>query len=202
MSIKSIGTTNQGVYNVSTYSNQAKNTNATLRDLRKQYSNLNLSAQSFSGEGAIRSYAEGQSGKYNVAIDPRAITRMGTDSKFADKIHADLSDVQRSHDALEQLINRGPNGSTTKMVACGTVIDKDGNSGMWVRTESTAQSSDDGLFASSSKSQQDLLERLEKKRQEKMAEARKLEKDQAVENALEDETTTQDTVRARLNIIV
>lgn len=127
--------------------------------LQKQYPHLKLSAQTFSGEAAIRQYAQNQTGKYNVAIDPRALTRMDSDSEFSDRIHGILAETKEVHDRSEALTN----ASGARVIAKGTVIDKDGNVGYWgvVQTGSGEKTTSAGK-----KSIKDLLEELLEKRRE------------------------------------
>lgn len=147
--------------------------NATLKGLQEQYSDLNISAQSFGSESAIRNYAMKQSGKYNVAIDPRALSRMENDEDFSQKIHGVLSGVKEQDDRHEQFVN----GYGATLVATGTIIDKDGNVGQWSVSQTKGDKQGGGKqFASSTKSHQEFLEELEEKHQERLEEQKRREK--------------------------
>jgi len=171
----------QGIGNVTgtQASQSAGNANpVSLQDLKKQYPHLKLSAQSFGSEAAIRSYAMKQSGKYNVAIDPRALSRMGEDGEFSDKIHDILSNVKEWDDWSE----RQTNAMGARVIAKGTIIDKDGNVSSWGIVQTGDGNGKD--FASSSKSKEDLLERVAKRREERKAEEKKrLEESREAEKA-------------------
>lgn len=161
--------------------NSAKtNTNAvSLRDLQKQYPHLKLSAQSFSSTEALKDYAMQQSGKYNVAIDPRAIARMGEDEAFASKIHEALAGVKDGDDWLENQINSRPG---SRMIACGTVIDKDGNVNGWAVGVTTTSTEGAGVF-DTAKRKEELAERVEAKRKKREEEAERLEKNKEAKKA-------------------
>ena len=143
---------------------------SVLRDLKKQYPDLKLSAQSFGSESALRSYAMNQSGKYNVAINPKALSSMESDPEVSAKLHESLGQIKESHDLAERLTNaRGAD-----LVAVGSIIDEKGEvTGMW--SVSQTKSEGPGLF-SSAKDSDDLMKRLDEKREERRAEEKRLEK--------------------------
>lgn len=141
--------------------------NSMLTTLKKQYPALKLSAQAFSGEASIRQYAQGQSGSYNVAIDPRALKRMETDPEFSDKIHGILGGVKEMDD-LNDSMTRAMGART---IARGTIIDQDGNVSYW----GVVQTGDGKETSVNKKSQKELMEELVEKRrlrQEELEEAR------------------------------
>ncbi len=137
-----------------------KSGGVTLQDLQKRYPSLKLTAQAFHSESAVRSYAMNQSGKYNVAIHPKALERMGEDGEFGEKIHEILGHVTETDDRLERAVNAF--GST--LVACGTIIDENGNTAMW--SVSRSEGSGPNLYESSRKSMEDLAKRMEERRNE------------------------------------
>ncbi len=149
----------------------------TLRDLQQQYPRLKLSAQAFGSADAQREYAMNQTGKYNVAIDPRAIARMGEDGEFAAKIHGILGGVEENEDWLEREITKNPN---TTLVASGAVIDKDGNLNAWCVSKTSTSS--EGMMSMSRKSREALAKKVEEKRKVEAEEAKRLEAKQARES--------------------
>lgn len=166
----------------------------SIQDLRKQYPHLQLSAQSFGDDAAVKEYARNQSGKYNVAIDPRALSRMAEDSEFSDKIHGILAGVKDGDDWLEKETNKTENNVTTKLIASGTIIDKDGNSSGWsvVQATGTGQS-----HFSKAGNREGLLEKLAKAREERAEDQKQLERKRQerleVDASLEIENNTSAT---------
>ncbi len=141
----------------------------TLQSLQQQYPHLKLSAQSFSSVNAIRAYAMKQSGNYNVAIDPRAIARMGEDEALSAKVHETLGLVKETHDWVEGKIRQS--GAT--LIAQGTIIDQNGDVSMWGVSQTTVEGP--GLFETSKKSREDLAARIQARKEEEAARAAKLE---------------------------
>ncbi len=149
-----------------------KSVGAVLRDLKKQYPDLKLSAQSFGSEAAVKSYAMKQTGKYNVAIHPQALANMGSDPEIAANLHESLGRVKDADDRLERMVNaRG-----ASLVASGTIVNEKGEiTGGWAVSQTTTEGA--GLFASSKKdSPEELMKKLDEKRQERRAEEKRLEK--------------------------
>ncbi|MCC8179695.1 MAG: DUF6033 family protein, partial [Planctomycetes bacterium] len=133
---------------------QADKSNAvTIQQLKKQYPHLKLSAQAFGSEAAVKSYAMNQTGKYNVAIHPKALDRMGSDETFSEKIHETLGGAKEYQDKLESMIE----ASGAKLIACGQYIDENGNCGSW----SVSQTSSEGPgLVSAGKTQKQLLQQI------------------------------------------
>ncbi|MCD8141047.1 MAG: DUF6033 family protein [Planctomycetaceae bacterium] len=146
-------------------------TQVTLRDLQRQYPRLKLSAQAFGSADAQRDYAMNQTGKYNIAIDPRAIDRMGEDSEFAATIHGILGGVEENEDWLEREISKNPN---TTLIASGAVIDKDGNLNAWCVSKTSTSS--EGMLSMSRKSREALAKKVEEKRKKEAEEAEEAER--------------------------
>jgi len=150
---------------------------STLGSLQKQYPHLELSARAFSGEASISQYAKGQSGKYNVAIDPRALTRMETDSEFSDHIHGILNGVKEMDDQSERMTN----AMGARVIARGTIIDKDGNVGYW----GVVQTGDGKETSQNKKTQKELTDELiEKSRARRKEQEEVLEKLRAEEGVV------------------
>ncbi len=166
----------------------------TLQDLRKQYPHLKMTAQAFGGESAIRSYAQNQSGKYNVAIHPKALERMGQDEEFGSRIHDILSFVKEADDNLERFVNA--NGAT--LVASGTIIDANGEVSMWSSSRTTVEGP--GLFERSKKSMDDLAKKMEERRTEKKDSEKKAEEKRL--KALREATATGGTAESTESITV
>ncbi len=156
-------------------SGQGAHSAVTLQTLQQQYPHLKLSAQSFSSENAIRAYAMKQSGNYNVAIDPRAIARMGEDEALSAKVHETLGLVKETHDWVEGKIRQS--GAT--LIAQGTIIDQNGDVSMWGVSQTTVEGP--GLFETSKKSREDLAARIQARKQEEAARAAKLEEKKKAE---------------------
>ena len=172
----------------SLWSNKASGAcqSSMLGALKKQYPHLKLSAQSFSGEASVRQYAQGQSGSYNVAIDPRALTRMETDAEFSEKIHGILSGVKE----MDDLNDRMTNAMGARTVARGTIIDQDGNVSYW----GVVQTGDGQETGVNKKSQKELMEELVEKRrarQEELEVIQERKKAEAGAGALEVEASIE-----------
>lgn len=170
-----------------------KTATSALKSLQEKYPNLKMTAQAFSGEAQIKSYAMGCSGKYNVAIDPRALQNMGGDPELQQRLENTLNDVEKSHDMLEGLMRAG--GS--ELIACGTIVDKDGNvTGSWSsgRTAGTGEKT-----FSRGKSNSELMKELQEKRAERKKEAARLEEKKQLEESREQ---VQDGLDASLDIEV
>lgn len=71
--------------------------NVTLRDLQKQYPELQISAHSLSADGS-NLLNRIKPGKYHVVIDPAAIARMGKDPAFAKRMHTNLAAIKTEND--------------------------------------------------------------------------------------------------------
>lgn len=152
---------------------------SSLKNVQKQYPELSISAQSFGSESAVRNYAMKQSGKYNVAIDPRALSRMEKDSEFSGKINDVLSSVKELDDEFERRVN----GRGAELVSCGTIIDKEGNVSSWsVSRTAGANGKNEDMFSVSKKSYREILEELEEKRLENIEERKTLEESSKVES--------------------
>lgn len=141
-----------------------KSKSPILQDLQNQYPHLNLSTRTFGNEAALQKYATNAQGKYNVSIDPRALERMESDKRFAEKIHGHLSGVKDAEDDFEKKCKERGNS----LVSSGFHIDENGEATMWSYVTSTSTTGEHGTVATSKKSKEDLLAAiLEKKKKEK-----------------------------------
>ena len=146
----------------------AKTTQAYLNDLRRKYSDINITVVDFKSERQERNYMLGCSGGNNVAISSSVIEQMAQDPDTAAKYEKIIEDVPKVFDELKERIESEPG---CKLIASGAMIDKNGKVTYWSVSSKTSEGpgKDEKL--------KKMLEekRLERKKQEK-AEAERLEK--------------------------
>lgn len=144
----------------------AQTTQDYLNNLRKKYSDVNITVVDFKSEKQELSYMLGCSGGNNVAISSSIVVKMANDPAMAakyEKVIADIPDVAKD---VKERVESTPG---SKLIASGVKIDKDGKVTYW------SVSSRTGEGPGTKEKMQKMLEekRIEKKKQEKAATSRK-----------------------------
>ena len=144
----------------------AKSTQAYLNDLRRKYSDINITVVDFKNERQERSYMLGCSGGNNVAISSSIIEQMAQNPEIAAKYEKIIEDVPKVFDELKERIESDPG---SKLIASGVMIDKSGKVTYWSVSSKTSEA------PSGNEKMKKILEekRLERKKQEKFEKERK-----------------------------
>jgi len=144
----------------------AQTTQDYLNNLRKKYSDVNISVVDFKSEKQELSYMLGCSGGNNLAISASIVEKMAKDPAVATKYEKVISDIP---DAAKDIKERVESTPGSKLIASGVKIDKDGKVSYW------SVSSRIGEGPGTKEKMQKMLEekRVEKKKQEKAEAARK-----------------------------
>ncbi len=144
----------------------AKTTQSYLNDLRRKYSDINITVVDFKSERQERNYMLGCSGGNNVAISSGIIEKMAKDPETAAKYEKIIEDVPKVFDELKERVESEPG---CKLIASGAMIDKNGKVTYWSVSSKTSEGpgKDEKL--------KKLLEekRLERKKKEKAEEERR-----------------------------
>ena len=150
-----------------------------LNDLRKKYSDINITVVDFKSEKQELFYMLGCSGGNNVAISSAMVEKMAKDPVTAEKYEKIIADIPNVSKEAKEKIEADPG---SKYIASGVKIDKNGKVTYW----SVSQKTTEGPGSDQKEKLQKQLEekRAEKKKQEK-AEAKKKEK-QKEQAALEE----------------
>jgi len=144
----------------------AQTTQEYLNNLRKKYSDVNITVVDFKSEKQELSYMLGCSGGNNLAISASMVEKMAKDPAVAAKYEKVISDIP---DAAKDIKERVESTPGSKLIASGVKIDKDGKVTYW------SVSSRIGEGPGTKEKMQKMLEekRVEKKKQEKAEAARK-----------------------------
>ena len=137
-----------------------------LNNLRKKYSDVNITVVDFKSEKQELSYMLGFSGGNNLAISASMVEKMAKDPAVAAKYEKVISDIP---DAAKDIKERVESTPGSKLIASGVKIDKEGKVTYW------SVSSRIGEGPGTKEKMQKMLEekRVEKKKQEKAEAARK-----------------------------
>ena len=137
-----------------------------LNNLRKKYSNINITVADFKSEKQELSYMLGCSGGNNIVISQNIINQMAQDPATAAKYEKVISDIPNAAKDIKERVESTPG---SKLIASGAKIDKDGKVTYW------SVSSRIGEGPGTKEKMQKMLEekRAEKKKQEKAETARK-----------------------------
>ncbi len=166
----------------------AQTTQDYLNNLRKKYSDVNITVVDFKSEKQELSYMLGCSGGNNVAISSSIVAKMANDPAMAAKYEKVIADIPNHGKEVKEKIESEPG---CKVYASGVKIDKDGKVTYWI----VGGKSGEGP-GTKEKMQKMLKEkRVEKKKQEKaetlrkekLKEQEKLEEKQAERRAEEKE---------------
>lgn len=159
-----------------------------LNNLRKKYSDVNITVVDFKSEKQELSYMLGCSGENNLAISASMVEKMAKDPVTAAKYEKIIADIPDTAKEMKELTESRPG---SKLIASGVKVDKDGNITYW------GVSSRIGEGPGTKEKMQKMLEekRIEKKKQEKaetsrkekLKEQEKLEEKQAERRAEEKE---------------
>ena len=144
----------------------AQTTQDYLNNLRKKYSDVNITVVDFKSEKQELSYMLGCSGGNNLAISASMVEKMAKDPAVAAKYEKVISDIP---DAAKDIKERVESTPGSKLIASGVKIDKEGKVTYW------SVSSRIGEGPGTKEKMQKMLEekRVEKKKQEKVEAARK-----------------------------
>ena len=144
----------------------AQTTQDYLNNLRKKYSDVNITVVDFKSEKQELSYMLGCSGGNNLAISASMVEKMAKDPAVAAKYEKVISDIP---DAAKDIKERVESTPGSKLIASGVKIDKEGKVTYW------SVSSRIGEGPGTKEKMQKMLEekRVEKKKQEKAEAARK-----------------------------
>ncbi len=144
----------------------APTTQDYLNNLRKKYSDVNITVVDFKSEKQELSYMLGCSGGNNLAISASMVEKMAKDPAVAAKYEKVISDIP---DAAKDIKERVESTPGSKLIASGVKIDKDGKVSYW------SVSSRIGEGPGTKEKMQKMLEekRVEKRKQEKAEAARK-----------------------------
>ncbi len=159
-----------------------------LNNLRKKYSDVNITVVDFKSEKQELSYMLGSSGGNNVAISSSVIAKMANDPATAAKYEKVIADIPNHGKEVKEKIESEPG---CKVYASGVKIDKDGKVTYWIVGGKS------GEGPGTKEKMQKMLEekRIEKKkkekeeavRKEKLKEQEKLEEKQTERRAEEKE---------------
>lgn len=147
-----------------------------LNNLRKKYSDVNITVADFKNEKQELSYMLGSSGGNNIVILSSIIEKMAKDPVVAAKYEKVIEDVPNASKEIKEAIESQPG---SKYIASGVKIDKDGKVTYWSVSSKTGEGP-----GTKEKMQKMLHEkRIEKKKQEKAEAKRKeeVEKQEALE---------------------
>ena len=144
----------------------AQTTQDYLNNLRKKYSDVNITVVDFKSEKQELSYMLGCSGGNNVAISSSIVAKMANDPVMAAKYEKVIADIPNHGKKVKEKIESEPG---CKVYASGVKIDKDGKVTYWI----VGGKSGEGP-GTKEKMQKMLKEkRVEKKKQEKAETLRK-----------------------------
>ena len=159
-----------------------------LNNLRKKYSDVNITVVDFKSEKQELSYMLGSSGGNNLAISSSIVEKMAKDPAMAAKYEKVIEDIPNAAKDIKERVESTPG---SKLISSGVKIDKDGKVTYW------SVSSRIGEGPGTKEKMQKMLEekRVEKKkkekeeavRKEKLKEQEKLEEKQAERRAEEKE---------------
>jgi len=166
----------------------AQTTQDYLNNLRKKYSDVNITVVDFKSEKQELSYMLGSSGGNNVAISSSVVAKMANDPVAAAKYEKVIADIPNHGKEVKEKIE---SELDCKVYASGVKIDKDGKVTYWIVGGKS------GEGPGTKEKMQKMLEekRIEKKKQEKaetsrkekLKEQEKLEEKQAERRAEEKE---------------
>ena len=144
----------------------AQTTNDYLNNLRKKYSDANITVVDFKSEKQELSYMIGSSGGNNVAISSSIVAKMAKDPATAAKYEKVIADIPNHGKEVKEKIESEPG---CKVYASGVQIDKDGKVTYWIVGGKS------GEGPGTKEKMQKMLEekRAEKKKQEKAEASRK-----------------------------
>ena len=137
-----------------------------LNNLRKKYSDVNITVVDFKSEKQELSYMFGCNGGNNLAISSSIIAKMANDPAVAAKYEKVIADIPNHGKEVKEKIESEPG---CKVYASGVKIDKDGKVTYWIVGGKS------GEGPGTKEKMQKMLEekRAEKKKQEKAETARK-----------------------------
>jgi hypothetical protein len=141
---------------------------------------VNITITDINSDKQMKNYMFGSSGGNNIAISSSILEKMASDPTTAAKYEQYIADVPKAAEEIKEgLANYG-----AEMIACGTVIDKNGKVSYWCIGKYDEVRENPGTVYKEKVQKQLEEKRAEKKEQEK-AEEKKAEKKKAQEKSLE-----------------
>lgn len=161
-------------------SSASQTTEAYLSNLRQKYSNVNITITDINSDKQMKNYMFGSSGDNNIAISSSILEKMASDPTTAAKYEQYIADVPKAAEEIKEgLANYG-----AEMIACGTVIDKNGKISYWCIGKYDEVRENPGTVYKE-KVQKQLEEKRAEKKEQGKAEEKKAEKKKAQEKPLE-----------------
>ncbi len=172
----------------------AQTTQDYLNNLRKKYSDVNITVVDFKSEKQELSYMIGSSGGNNVAISSSIVAKMANDPATAAKYEKVIADIPSHGKEVKEKIESEPG---CKVYASGVKIDKDGKVTYWI------VGSKSGEGPGTKEKMQKMLEekRVEKKKQEK-AEVSRKEKQKEQEKLEEKRAERRTEEKTRMELLI
>ncbi|MCD7724421.1 MAG: DUF6033 family protein [Clostridiales bacterium] len=160
-------------------SSTSQTTEEYLSYLRQKYSDVNITVADFSSDRQLKSYMFSCSGYNNIAISSSIIEKMASDPAAAAKYEKVIADVPNA----AQEIKEGVEATGSELLACGTVIDKNGNVSYW--GIGRAETIENPGTVYKEKAQKQLEEKRAEKKEKEKSEEWKAEKEAAEEKQQE-----------------
>lgn len=105
----------------------SQTTEEYLSYLRQKYSDVNITVTDLNSDKQMKNYMFGCSGGNNIAISSSILEKMASDPATAAKYEQYIADVPKAAEEIKEgLANYG-----AEMLACGTVIDRNGKVSYW-----------------------------------------------------------------------
>lgn len=157
----------------------SQTTEEYLSNLRQKYSNVNITVADFSSDKQLKSYMFSCSGYNNIVISSSIIEQMASDPVAAAKYEKVIADVPN----LGEEFKSECAALGTELLACGTVIDKNGNVSYWGIGRAETVENPGTVYKE--KIQKQLEEKRAEKKEQEKAEEKKTEETKAQEKQQE-----------------
>lgn len=141
----------------------SQTTEEYLSNLRQKYSNVNITVANFSSSRQFDSYIFSCNGGNNIAISSSIIEKMASDPATAAKYEKVIADVPNAAEEIKE----GVEATGSELLACGTVIDKNGKVSYWCIGRKKESVENPGTVYKEKVQKQLEEKRAEKKEQEK-----------------------------------
>lgn len=156
----------------------SQTTEEYLSYLRRKYSDVNITVADFSSDRQLKSYMLSCSGYNNIAISSSMIEKMASDPATAAKYEKIIADVPDQGKQFKKEVE----ATGSELIACGTVIDKNGNVSYWGISRTETENPGTGY---KEKVQKQLEEKRAEKKKKEKAEKKKAERKEAQEKQQE-----------------
>lgn len=108
-------------------SSASQTTKEYLSYLQQKYSNVNITVADFKNDKQMTNYMFGSSGGNNIAISSSILEKMASEPTTAAKYEKVIADVPKAAEEIKE----GVASYGGEVLACGTVIDKNGKVSYW-----------------------------------------------------------------------